>query len=953
MTYNPIQFAEKYLLALQTTQKGKPQGGLCGFELEWNLLDSSFRPLLTVGSGPSSQSFVDYFRSECLPDWLRGYSQLEVFHWMIEWATRPYYQPRGAVYEGRLMEAFLANALQNAGRSFTERLFYWHGNLLFLPSVNHDTIPGSWHLAKRRYLERCVDLYGETLATAGTHSNLSLHDSLLAWDFMHLPASERSSTQGLNIPAHLDEFKSHVYITSARLMRAFTSLFVATGASTPLKAEQSNGKPIIHLTEFDSNRNLIFPNPSALDLPDLYRSYNDYLQISYDLVQRGIRFGNNNWTPVRARSFAEPVERLIAVTSEQLQDLYARGLYSVGHDWPVDEMARQIEIQNLMSRINLPMARIEVRSDDGGQPMDIDIANLTLKLLLLLRFYADPQFARAFRYDREDISRARRNEELAARHGLRAEIENPLTGKPVGMRQFLAWTLEEIAPLAKELNFTNDLSPLKEMTSGAPNTAEKMRLRLQQEFHVKDEVSLEVIQTLAKERENQLLKDVSYIAENYHELGDDSNKLAYLLQHAWEDVRLDPQTIIHFRPQSESMVEITYPDTTSEIVDLSRQLIHIPSVTACPEERMEEVYRASSFIHDYLRHHGIPVRYFTGGKYPAILASFPDKLAAPIMLSGHFDVVQSEPDDRQFDARVEGDYLWGRGSADMKTVVATNLVWMKDTIKKGPPYPSINLLLIGNEENGETEPMGTPHVLRALYDEWKDEDGIPYSPKLFIAGERTGEKGDELIGEVCTQNRGVMRFDIIARGEKIHSGTTSIGIELTDKLLEARGDIRLLITQNLTIKSPDRWQSQLNFPFVQIGTPGIYNLTPDHAILGCEIRPIPQDGLAPIKENLENYCMTHGLELDIHLMEDGIMCDPENPYLKLLINAIEETHSTKPVIGKKLPGTSARFAPAGQGVVWGQTGIGPHTANEKHYIPSIMPYYQSLDTLSELLKESH
>ncbi len=58
--------------------------------------------------------------------------------------------------------------------------------------------------------------------------------------------------------------------------------------------------------------------------------------------------------------------------------------------------------------------------------------------------------------------------------------------------------------------------------------------------------------------------------------------------------------------------------------------------------------------------------------------------------------------------------LWGRGAADMKTVVATYLVWMKKTLRDGPPYPPINLLLVGNEENGEVEAMGTPHLLRLL-----------------------------------------------------------------------------------------------------------------------------------------------------------------------------------------------------------------------------------------------
>ena len=91
-------------------------------------------------------------------------------------------------------------------------------------------IPGGWHLAKRRYLERCVDLYGSSLATAGIHTNLSLPDPLFAWDFIHLPSSERGE-------AHLDDYKSEFYITATRLMRAFVALFIATAASTPLQAE--------------------------------------------------------------------------------------------------------------------------------------------------------------------------------------------------------------------------------------------------------------------------------------------------------------------------------------------------------------------------------------------------------------------------------------------------------------------------------------------------------------------------------------------------------------------------------------------------------------------------------------------------------------------------------------------------------------------------------------------
>ena len=591
MPFNPIKFAEKYKLALESASKERLDGGLNGFELEWNLLDEQFKPLLTVGSGPAQQSFVDYLRAECLPAWLGNFSQLEVFHWMVEFATRPYYAPRGAIFEARLMEAVLANALARAGAQFGERLFYWHGNLLFLTAINHDSIPGNWGIAKRRYLERCVDLYGTTLATAGIHVNLSLPDPLFTWDFMHLPASERATR-------HLDQYKSEFYISATRLLRAFAALFIATSASTPLQAQVRGGRGVVVLTENDSVRNLTFPNPPEIDLPDLYRSYKDYKAVSYDLVQRGVRFGNNNWTPVRARSFAEPVERLISTTGDQLKDLYTRGLYSIGETTPAEEMARQIEKQNLLARINLPMGRVEIRTDDGGHSLELDVANMTFKHLLLIRFFADEKFARSFRYDREDISRARANELSAARDGLRAEIENPLTGKPVGMRAFLKWTLDELRPLAEALGMWEDLTPLVEMAAGAPNTAEKIRARLKMELGANDEVSPGVMRELAEEREGQVRADVEKIAAKMGLLGAESGKIGEVLSHAREEARAHPGLPIRFRPTSGTLMEAKYPDKTAEILDLAQHLIRFPSVTACPDERLDEVHRAGSFIHD-------------------------------------------------------------------------------------------------------------------------------------------------------------------------------------------------------------------------------------------------------------------------------------------------------------------------------------------------------------------
>jgi len=276
----------------------------------------------------------------------------------------------------------------------------------------------------------------------------------------------------------------------------------------------------------------------------------------------------------------------------------------------------------------------------------------------------------------------------------------------------------------------------------------------------------------------------------------------------------------------------------------------------------------------------------------------------------------------------------------MKTIVATYMVWIKDIMKSGAPYPNITLILVGNEENGEAEAWGTPFVLKEL--------GV--TPSLFVAGERTGEKGNELFGEICVENRGVMRFDMIARGAKGHSGIAGSG-DLSEKLIAARSALNEIFAKHLTLKSSDGWQSQAKFPFINVGIPGVYNVTAAEGILGVEIRPIPQDDIFKLKEDVEKYCEANGLEVCFSVMENGVACDVNNPALKALIEAVKQTSGgEEPRLGKKLPGTSARFAPGGQAVVWGQSGIGPHAKDERHYIPSIEPYYRSLNELAKLWK---
>ncbi len=329
------RFCEKILLATENSQQGDPRGGTSGLEVEFNILDTDLVPVAQVGYGPESCSFADYLHDQRLPEWARDRFQLEVFHWMTELTTQPCFSARATAAQARLLEGVLLDTLADIGHTFGATFVALHGNLPQRMEVDRNSIPKGWNLARRRYLRRCVELFEDRLATAGVHTNHSYPEALLSWDFFHLPLAER---QGRT----LEDYRNQSVIRATRLLRPMCPVFVAISAASPFAWRHIDGADRVVLTNEDSQRLAAFPNPETLDVPGLYASHGDYLDISYHLVRTGARFGANNWTPVRARSDVDPVRRNIMATSEQLRELYRRGIYPTGEHGSLEEAEQEI-----------------------------------------------------------------------------------------------------------------------------------------------------------------------------------------------------------------------------------------------------------------------------------------------------------------------------------------------------------------------------------------------------------------------------------------------------------------------------------------------------------------------------------------------------------------------------------------------------------------------------------
>jgi acetylornithine deacetylase/succinyl-diaminopimelate desuccinylase-like protein len=929
------RFAEKVRLATETAARATPSGGTSGLELEFNVVDRDLRPLEWVGSGPERRSFADYLHDDRLPEFARDRFQLEVFHWMTEATTPPCWHPETTASVGRVLEGVLLDTLAGLALLTGDDYLALHGPAPGPLEVTAASIPNGWNLARRRYLARCVELFGRRLATAGIHTNHSYPEALLEWDFLHLPVSDRRHRS-------LEQYRTDAVIRATRLLRPYCPLFIAVSAASPVDWQVTDDGWTPVLTDVDSQRLLAFPNPDDLDVADLYASHPDYLRISYELVRSGVRFGANNWTPVRARSDVDPVNRNINATSEQLRELYRRGVYSSGVHGGLEAAERELIVENLCARVDLPMNRVEVRTDEGGDGLDLAVAKVLFKELLMLRIYADPGFGVGYRYTSDDIRRARRAEDLAAHRGLEAMVADPLSGREVGVRQWLGVVLEELRPLAEALDRWEGLEPLRAMAAGEPNPAGGMRRWLETcvGASVRDHdgrlpLAVDAVRSWFEQRRAAVAEEVRAVAAMRHP-EDDREKIEPLLSGLEAQSALEPGLPVRLtRPEAAPVVRGA-GERVADVLALARTLVEIPSVTNCPDERLGEVLRCARFVAGWLRDAGLEVRLYDDGRYPAVLAGAPGAIEAPVTLCGHFDVVEPEPDDSQFRARVDGEWLWGRGAADMKTVVASYMVWMAGQVRKGA-RPATNLLLVGNEENGEQEPWGTPHVLADR------RAATGWVPDFVVVGERTGEQGNELYGAVCPSSRGVARLRVTARGRRGHTGTGTVPVDLLDRLFEAREVFGSVFARHLTLSAADGWESSARFPFAVVGQPGVYNITAGEGVLGVELRPIPEDDLDVLIEELESLCGELELEIEAEVLDRGVRCPDDDPPLARLVAAVTAVSGEPAVIGRKKPGSSARFAPGGRQVVWGQSGVGPHSRDERHWLPSIAPYLAVLD----------
>ena len=291
------------------------------------------------------------------------------------------------------------------------------------------------------------------------------------------------------------------------------------------------------------------------------------------------------------------------------------------------------------------------------------------------------------------------------------------------------------------------------------------------------------------------------------------------------------------------------------MLDLAKRLIAIPSENP-PGNHYEDCVR---LLLDQLEKLGFENVRCDGACVLASAGTGPRTL----YFSGHYDVVPAQTRN-QFQPRIEGANLFGRGSSDMKSGLAAMIyaaVAARDEglLNKG----RIGIVLVPDEETAG--PRGS-RDLNARELLGKDAVGM-------LTPEPTG-------GVVWNANRGAITLRATMRGKSAHVGRQFEGVNAFERalpalarLMDIKKEVELRETRYNIAPAAARKSILLLGGRVEAGTN--FNVTPEMCSFTIDRRPNPEEDFQEEKRRLLNAL--EGFEIEVLQEEPAAATSGEDP----------------------------------------------------------------------------
>lgn len=340
------------------------------------------------------------------------------------------------------------------------------------------------------------------------------------------------------------------------------------------------------------------------------------------------------------------------------------------------------------------------------------------------------------------------------------------------------------------------------------------------------------------------------------------------------------------------------------------------------------VRAAAGFVKGWLESAGLPVSDDEHGELPVITVDVgaSDPAAPTVILHGHIDVVPAYPE--QFEPRVEGDRLIGRGAYDMKGAVAAMMLALKE--------------------------IAAQDAVRVIFVCVPDEEAEDVTDRCTDALVAAGLRGDfALTGEptdlhIGVQAKGVLALRIEVAGVAAHGSTPWLG---DNAILKAHDAFRRIETLPFSRESSDLFdRPSINLARIDGGD--AFNKVPDRCTMDVDIRYLPTQDPG---ELLAQIRAIPDVEILQCFTRKPAVVKRSNPYVRTLRDAIGRyTDPERPALSVGRDGASdaISFLEAGiPAVEFGPTGGGHHGPDEWVSVSSLEAFRRALTDFVQMLPD--
>ena len=330
----------------------------------------------------------------------------------------------------------------------------------------------------------------------------------------------------------------------------------------------------------------------------------------------------------------------------------------------------------------------------------------------------------------------------------------------------------------------------------------------------------------------------------------------------------------------------------SATVDTLQTLISMKTVTSDKQAN----YEALMWCQNYLNNKNVLSKLEIINDQPLLWwGCKPEK--AEIMINSHIDVVPGS--DAIFTPKITGDRLFGRGSLDTKSSIASYLDLPETTIKSALDKKIIFVLVSDEEIGGPSTKAFLPYLTKL---------------KFSVFGGPTG------IG-IAYEDQGIIQVKVNANGVSAHGSRPWLGKNAIERVNEG-------LTSFLKGNSTPRQETKattFNFSMISGGT--AINQVPSTCELLIDVRFNPKDNPNIILREIKGHfklCEVMALKTESH-----IYTDPAHPLNKKLSKALK-SNGVIPQFSFDHGSSDARHCTAKRipAVIFGPTGKNLHSEKE-------------------------